>query len=533
MLGRFYTLKNGEDFTMNRKLFIVVSGVLFCVSAVAQAAVYDNVYWVGGSGEWTGDLSPNPNVTPDYATGHWSTSPGGPGLPAKKVLGRNDGIRVGQTIGSGGYDLDRLPCDTAAACTTTPAVTISGGTQLGTDMYISGPGVVVTYNPNRQLLQGDDALDRFGDWRIQPDAAFPGTPVLSISNGATVTQVTAAGGDADGMWTRFNGAELNIDGGTFSRTGDETQGFASGAMMMASYHGYPNSVQTSYLTNGGSINNEGQLWFGISGTNAHTENQAGIRVVMTMNNGHLDLTGGDEYALDNDALEMRADLAFIYDWRDPGGSTTDDELLVINFTGPGDITVDGQSATPLDVPAAGAGRGGIRIATNLAAAGPSNYGPAGAGNDANIQRSYQDLWNAGILRANGKSGLTGHTFGDYFAVTNNPGDNNYKLTSLLGATAGEQAKFKGDYNSNGVADAPDWVAWRKTLGVEGNNNLTANLQADGNLSLHVDQVDLIHWKDNFGASVPGVGSGLVPEPSTMMLMIVGLASLWAVKRKRD
>jgi PEP-CTERM motif len=502
---------------MNRKLFVLVPGFLYCLTAVANAAIYSDVYWVGGSGEWTGDVT----ATPEYSTGHWSASPTGPGLPAKFVLGRNDGIRVGEAVGAGGYDLDRLPCDSAAACTTTPAVTISGGTQLGTDMFISGPGVVVTYNPNRQLLSGDDALDRFGDWRIQPNVNSPGTPTLNISNGAVVEQVTAAGGDADGMWTRWNGAELNIDGGTFRRTGDETQGFASGAMMVASYHGYANSIQTITLTNGGRIENEGQLWFGISGTNAHTENQAGIRVVMTINDGHLDLTGGDEYALDNDALEMRADLAFIYDWKDPGGSPDDDETLVINFTGPGDITVDGQSASPLDTPAAGAARGGIRVATNLAASGPSNYG-----NDANIQRSYLDLWNMGILRANNKSGLTGDNFNTYFSTTNNPGDNNYKLTSLLPSPPAS-LKWRGDFNDDGKVDGADYVIWRKTLGS------TTNLQADADGSLNINAADYIHWKNNFGAP-PGSGSGFsgaVPEPGTMMLMLVGLFTLWTIKRR--
>ena len=165
MLGRFYTLENGEDFTMNRKLFVLVSGVLFCVSAVAQAAVYDNVYWVGGSGEWTGDVT----ASPEYATGHWSTDPNAAtGLPARLALGRTDGIRVGEVIGNGGYDLDRVPCGGAFSC----SATTGAGIQLGTDMYISGAGAVVTYNPNRQLLSGDDGLDRFGDWRIQPECKF-------------------------------------------------------------------------------------------------------------------------------------------------------------------------------------------------------------------------------------------------------------------------------------------------------------------------------------------------------------------------
>ena len=62
---------------------------------------------------------------------------------------------------------------------------------------------------------------------------------------------TGIGGDADGEWTRWNGAELNLDNGTFRRTADETIGKSGGAFMLASYGGYINSVQTFTLTNGG------------------------------------------------------------------------------------------------------------------------------------------------------------------------------------------------------------------------------------------------------------------------------------------
>ena len=181
---------------MNRKLFALVSGVLFCVSAVAQAAVYDNVYWVGGSGEWTGDVT----ASPEYATGHWSANPNAAtGLPAKYVLGRNDGIRTNQAIGNGGYDLDRVPCGGTFSCT----ATTGAGTQLGTDIYISGP-VTVTYNPNNQFLSGDDGLDRFGDFRFSSDVNFPGTPTVNLSNGAILDSKTTFGGDADGMWSRLD-----------------------------------------------------------------------------------------------------------------------------------------------------------------------------------------------------------------------------------------------------------------------------------------------------------------------------------------
>lgn len=512
---------------MNRQNFATVLSIALCASGVARAAVYDNVYWVGGDGEWTGDVTANP----EYSTGHWSTDPNAAsGLPAKFVLGRTDGIRVGEVIGAGGFDLDRVPCN-EPGCTTSP---IPGGTQLGTDIYINN-GATVNYNPNRMFLTGDDGLDRFGDWRIQPNVAFPGTPTLNLSNGSVFEHQTTFGGDIDGMWTRWNGAELNLDGdGTvFRRTGDAANGFASGAFMFHSYHGYDNQLQTVSITNGARFENQGQVWYGISGDMINEETKPGIRVVTTINGGHMDMTGGDEYALDNDNFLSRCDLCFIYNFTyddDPMDPSTllNNETYIINFTGPGTITVDGEIEDPIDEldgtytqaeldAEFGAGRGGIRIAHQVnTVPGPSNYN-----DDKDTQRSYQELWNAGILRANGLSGLDGANFNDFFTVTNNPGDNDYTLTSLLAAPP---ATLDGDYNGDGSVDAADYVVWRKTLGS------TTELAADGNGSLVIDQGDYIHWRNNFGGTLPGSGAGgAVPEPETMLLVIVGLASLAAFR----
>ena len=420
---------------MGRHLFALATCITISVAAAANAAVYDNIYWVGGDGEWSGDAS----ATPDsYGTGHWSTSPTGPGLPAKMVLGRNDGIRVGQAIGNGNFDLDRVPCP-AGGCT----ATTGAGTQLGTDIYISA--ATVSYNPNRQILPDDPRtppanLDRFGDFRFQPNANFPGTPTLNLSNGAVFNHITSVGGDSDGMWTRWNGAELNIDNATFHRAGDKPNGFSGGAMMLASYHGYANSVQTISLTNGGRFENEGQLWFGVSSFDLLGDNAANIRVVMAINNGHLDLTGGDEHELDNDGLPLRSDLAFIYG-RTPDNDPdlTDNETYIINFTGPGTITVDGDAVNPVDGDTS-TGGGGIRVARQTGATVMVGEDTHAVYEGGDVQKSYQDLWNLGILRANNLSGLTGANFNDFFTVSNAPGQNDYKLTSIIAPVPAISAK---------------------------------------------------------------------------------------------
>lgn len=510
-----------EERVMNRQLISFSLGILTLIYAgsgvqaqVLPGAIYGDVYWVGGDGEWTGDVTANP----EYSTGNWSTDPNATsGVPAKFVFGRNDGIRVNQVIGPGGFDLDRVPCN-EPGCTTG---NIPGGTQAGTDIYINKP-VTVFYNPNRMFLTGDDGLDRFGDFRVQASPDFPGTPTLNLSNGAVFEHQTTSGGDIDGMWTRWNGAELNLDNATFRRTGDPANGFASGAWMFASFHGFDNSVQSVNLKNGSLFYNEGQAWFGQSSFDLMDGNAAGIRVVVTINDGHMDFTKGDEYGLDNDGLFLRSDLAFVYDHK-PDGDTNpdDDEVYIINFTGPGSITVDGDNANPLDGDTT-TGGGGIRVARQTGTTHPreidgqiqevADY----VGGDTQV--SYQDLWDMGILRAHGKSGLDGETFNDYFTVANNPGDTDYKLTSIVVPLP---ETIPGDYNRDGSVDAADYLLLRK-----------GSLLADGNGSMHIDPVDEMIWRKNFGLSSAGSGSGGVPEPGTALLTLIGMAALCVLRRSR-
>ncbi len=87
----------------------------------------------------------------------------------------------------------------------------------------------------------------------------------------------------------------------------------------------------------------------------------------------------------------------------------------------------------------------------------------------------------------------------------------------------------GDYNQNGVVDAPDYVLWRKTLGS------TTSLQADGSLNGMVDMNDYDVWRANFGATA-GSGSlatqsSAVPEPSGIALVMSGLMAVGFLRRR--
>ena len=61
----------------------------------------------------------------------------------------------------------------------------------------------------------------------------------------------------------------------------------------------------------------------------------------------------------------------------------------------------------------------------------------------------------------------------------------------------------GDYNSNGIVDAADYVTWRENVGQPSQtlpNDTTGVIIGDAQYNL---------WRSNFGNTVPVPGSGLV------------------------
>ena len=171
---------------------------------------------------------------------------------------------------------------------------------------------------------------------------------------------------------------LVIDGGTFSRMGSVT-GEGGGALIFGSWRGDDNFGEADSeldhyetiieITNGGRLENEGQLWFGGWGDTPPN----GTVIIMNINDGTLDLTGGDVPGV-GDAGD--ADLVFTNRFIDEFDLPT----YAINFTGPGSITVDSS---------------GIINAYRDENEEWQNLDPV----------TYEVLWDEGILQANGKSGV--------------------------------------------------------------------------------------------------------------------------------
>lgn len=81
------------------------------------------------------------------------------------------------------------------------------------------------------------------------------------------------------------------------------------------------------------------------------------------------------------------------------------------------------------------------------------------------------------------------------------------------------APIAGDYNGDGVVDAADYTVWRDSFGS------ASNLVADGDGNGIVGQPDYLIWRDNFGQGAQAASSNLVPEPSTMLLLLLTCLAL--------
>lgn len=128
--------------------------------------------------------------------------------------------------------------------------------------------------------------------------------------------------------------------------------------------------------------------------------------------------------------------------------------------------------------------------------------------------------NDGVVALGSGMSVNG-TYAGFFAATNGG----------AGAVAVDEFHTTfGDFNSDGVVDAADYVFWRDRYG-------TRNQRANHSGDTRVDEVDLQIWRKGFGRSaVPqlaGGGAGIaVPEPSFCSTLLLCLLITAARGRRR-
>jgi hypothetical protein len=407
---------------------------------------------------WDGTAGPDVSADPDsndkwrWEAGNWTKD---------GVLGQTAQATMGDTTGGRG----------------------------GVDIVIGG-GAQVYFDQNRPCPSDQVCVvGALGDFKPRSDLNGPSS--LTIKEGALLSMVSKT--DSDGRWMRV-AADITLDNGTLRRTYSAPSG--SGGQI---FLGYQNEVLRNQkinvnVINGGRLENDGKLCFGrpdyfasAGGSGGHSP---GIEVAMTINNGTLDLTGGGypDYPFGL----ISGELLFAYEYEEGVGPKN--EKYSINFTGPGSITVD-----PHYDNNAGQYLGGIYVIQQ-----DSNgaYSPLGGAPDFYTPIGYEDLWNLGILQANGQSGMTGATFSNFFTTTGDKFNPNYTLTSLLAAPG-----LDGDYNEDGRVDAADYVVWRKS---------------DGSAAGYTE------WRTNFGRSgASGAaldGGSPVPEPASWVVLVFGFTA---------
>jgi hypothetical protein len=93
------------------------------------------------------------------------------------------------------------------------------------------------------------------------------------------------------------------------------------------------------------------------------------------------------------------------------------------------------------------------------------------------------------------------------------------------------AGVQGDYNSNGVVDAPDYVMWRNNVGQSTLPNRGTGITGP------VGVADYNFWRSHF-ANTSGSGAGElsnspVPEPSTLLLFAAGVLGALSTHRRNS
>jgi hypothetical protein len=92
---------------------------------------------------------------------------------------------------------------------------------------------------------------------------------------------------------------------------------------------------------------------------------------------------------------------------------------------------------------------------------------------------------------------------------------------------------EGDYNQDLTVDVDDYATWVKEFGGSGSSAFHQGSLADGNYNGIADAADYVIWRKFFDAAGAGGGESSVPEPGAMLLLIASIGTWIARRRARN
>ena len=466
------------------------------LGAVPGSLQTDNIILDGGTLRTGAQINSVTLTNPGSGyTSFPTVSIGGAGADALagsvNVLARISSIAV--TAGGSGY-VNQSSAPAAGSAGT--FVDIVGGGGSGATAYATVAGGVVT---------GITVTNVGSSYTSMPTIHISSTG-LDINPDPTVTQLVAgSGATASINAITLHSIALN-DGGfdystpTISLTGGGGSGAAASATSTPSLT--LNSNRGISLTaNGGTLNQTAGTSLTIGGPISST----GGGPLTKSGTGTLVLTGTNTYT---------------------GATTVNAGDMIVSGAGAslgtGNVTVLGTTlGTSLVIESGVADAINDNATVNLLGGGFLSIPDAGfAELGAGVDESIGALLLGGVLQPNGTYGATGsgatHIMDEYFSGT--------------GIFSVGPAGLAGDFNSDGQVDAGDYVTWQKNVGT---TNALAN---DNGLGTPIGTPHYDLWRANFG-NPPGSGSGLsksgaVPEPSAIVLLVLGIAALAGRRRGR-